>query len=257
MSEVNTDLAGCALAVHQAIGIWNLQAAHALTPADRAPTPGLLSDDQTACSFTNENIYDLANIQVPGTPAGKHLGQLVARRVAVDHLGLAASDRGRPDADEQLRQRLGAAQPVDGGGTAGDRPPQRDLAGGGGEPSARHPPPTGRPPCRRRDAAGAEVGSGGLGRAAATPARPVACPAGARPARAPGARCRGPRRSSATGARSRRSPGRRPRRRRTRARRRRSAGRRRRSGRRRRGGSSGRSRGWTGRRRRRGSRRPT
>jgi hypothetical protein len=78
MSEVNTDLAGCAFAVHQAIGIWNLQAAHALTPADRAPTPGLLSDDQTACSFTNENIYDLANIQVPGTPAGKHLGQLVA-----------------------------------------------------------------------------------------------------------------------------------------------------------------------------------
>ena len=40
MSEVNTDLAGCALAVHQAIGIWNLQATHALTPADRAPTPG-------------------------------------------------------------------------------------------------------------------------------------------------------------------------------------------------------------------------
>ena len=37
-----------------------------------------MSDDQAACSFTNENIYDLANIQVPGTPAGKHLGQLVA-----------------------------------------------------------------------------------------------------------------------------------------------------------------------------------
>ena len=78
MSEVNTDLAGCALAVRQAIGIWNLQAAHALTSADRAPTPGLLSDDQTACSFTNQNIYDLANIQVPGTLAGKHVGQLVA-----------------------------------------------------------------------------------------------------------------------------------------------------------------------------------
>ena len=40
MSEVNTDLGPCALAVHQAVGIWNLQAAHALTPADRAPTPG-------------------------------------------------------------------------------------------------------------------------------------------------------------------------------------------------------------------------
>ncbi len=78
MSEVNTDLGPCALAVHQAVGIWNLQVTHALTPAERAPTPGLLGDDQTACSFTNENIYDLAGIQVPGTAAGKQLGQLVA-----------------------------------------------------------------------------------------------------------------------------------------------------------------------------------
>jgi hypothetical protein len=78
MSEVNTDLAPCALAIHQAVGIWNLQATHELTPQDRAPTPGLLGDDQTACSFTNENIYDLADIQVPGTAAGKQLGQLVA-----------------------------------------------------------------------------------------------------------------------------------------------------------------------------------
>src|SRR5580698_495665 len=73
-----TDLAGCALAVHQAIGIWDLQAAHKLTTAERAPTPGLLSDDQTACSFTNEDIFDLTGIQVPGTPAGKQLGQMVA-----------------------------------------------------------------------------------------------------------------------------------------------------------------------------------
>jgi hypothetical protein len=79
MSEVNTDLAPCALAIRQAIGIWNLQAAHQLTPADRAPTPGLLSDDQTACSFTSEDIFDLTtNIQVPGTTAGKKLGQLIA-----------------------------------------------------------------------------------------------------------------------------------------------------------------------------------
>ena len=78
MSEVNADLGPCALAVNQAVGIWDLQAAHRLTAADRAPTPGLLSDDQAACSFTNEDIYDLANVQVPGTPAGKHLGQMVA-----------------------------------------------------------------------------------------------------------------------------------------------------------------------------------
>ena len=78
MTEVNTDLGPCALAVHQAIGIWNLQAAHTLTAADRAPTPGLLSDDQTACSFTSENIFDLSDIEVPGTPAGKDLGQMIA-----------------------------------------------------------------------------------------------------------------------------------------------------------------------------------
>lgn len=78
MSEVNADLSPCSYSVHQALGIWKLQAAHQLSPADRAPTPGLLGDDQSACSFTNEGIYDLASIQVPGTPAGKELGQLVA-----------------------------------------------------------------------------------------------------------------------------------------------------------------------------------
>ncbi len=78
MSEVNSDLSPCSYAVHQALGIWQLQAAHQLSAADRAPTPGLLGDDQSACSFSNEGIYDLANIQVPGTPAGKELGQMVA-----------------------------------------------------------------------------------------------------------------------------------------------------------------------------------
>jgi hypothetical protein len=78
MTEVNSDLAPCALAVNQAVGIWNLQAAHRLTPAERAPTPGLLSDDQAACSLTSEGIFDLSGIQVPGTSAGKHLGEMVA-----------------------------------------------------------------------------------------------------------------------------------------------------------------------------------
>lgn len=78
MSEINGDLAPCALAIHQAVGIWTLQAAHQLTPADRAPTPGLLGDDQTACSFASEGIDDLADVQPPGTPAGKHLGDMVA-----------------------------------------------------------------------------------------------------------------------------------------------------------------------------------
>ena len=79
MSEVNSDLQPCAYAVRQAVGIWALEVHHQLSAAERAPTPGLLSDDQSACSFTNQSIYDLTtNIQVPGTTAGKDLGDLIA-----------------------------------------------------------------------------------------------------------------------------------------------------------------------------------
>jgi hypothetical protein len=79
MTEVNSDLEPCVYAIHQALGIWALEASHRLTPAERAPTPGLLSDDQSACSFTNQGINDLtANIQVPGTAAGNELGNVIA-----------------------------------------------------------------------------------------------------------------------------------------------------------------------------------
>jgi hypothetical protein len=78
MSEVNSDLKPCAYAIHQALGIWKLETEHRLSAAARAPTPGLLSDDQSACSFTSEGIYDLTNMQVPGTSAGKELGDLIA-----------------------------------------------------------------------------------------------------------------------------------------------------------------------------------
>ncbi len=81
MTEVNSDLAPCALAIHQAVGIWTLQESHRLTAADRAPTPGLLGDDQTACSFASEGINDLSDVQVPGTAAGKHLGDMVATTI--------------------------------------------------------------------------------------------------------------------------------------------------------------------------------
>jgi len=79
MSEVNSDLQPCAYSIHQALGIWALAATHQLSAADRAPTPGLLGDDQSACSLTNESTYDLAsNIQTPSTAAGKELAQVIA-----------------------------------------------------------------------------------------------------------------------------------------------------------------------------------
>ena len=51
---------------------------------------GLLSDDQSACSFTNEDIFDLTNVQVPETTAGKQLGQMVATATLWTHLGRTA-----------------------------------------------------------------------------------------------------------------------------------------------------------------------
>jgi hypothetical protein len=107
MSEVNSDLSPCSYAVHQALGIWALQAAHQLSAADRAPTPGLLGDDQSACSFTNEGIYDLANIQVPGTPAGKELGQMVATVTL-----WTTSDALRAIEDVQTLMNAGGDRPV-------------------------------------------------------------------------------------------------------------------------------------------------
>lgn len=78
MTEVNSDLQPCAYSIRQALSIWALASTHRLSAADQAPTPGLLSDDQSACSLTNQSVYDLAsNIQPPSTPAGKQLGQLI------------------------------------------------------------------------------------------------------------------------------------------------------------------------------------
>jgi hypothetical protein len=81
MSELNPDLAPCALAVHEALEIWGDQSAHTLSAANQAESASLLRDDQNACSFTDESIFDLSNIEVPGSPAGKDMGDLVATSI--------------------------------------------------------------------------------------------------------------------------------------------------------------------------------
>jgi hypothetical protein len=78
MSEVNGDLSPCGYAVRQAVDIWILQETGRLEPTQRAGTPGILSDDQSACSLTNQGVYDLSDLQVPGTTAGKYVGEMVA-----------------------------------------------------------------------------------------------------------------------------------------------------------------------------------
>jgi hypothetical protein len=51
---------------------------NSLNASDKAETPAMLRDDQSACSFTSSSIYDLSNVEGTGTPAGKNIGNVVS-----------------------------------------------------------------------------------------------------------------------------------------------------------------------------------
>ena len=75
MSEVNTDLAPCAYAIRQAIRhLESPGGASAHAGRTGSDARACSSDDQSACSFTNEDIFDLANIQVAATTGGQVAG---------------------------------------------------------------------------------------------------------------------------------------------------------------------------------------
>lgn len=76
ISEINTDLAPCVYSIHEALTFYSEESG-GLSPADQAQIPGLLRDDQNACSYTNANIYELSDIDLLDTPAGKQVGQAV------------------------------------------------------------------------------------------------------------------------------------------------------------------------------------
>jgi hypothetical protein len=77
MAEINTDIAPCAYAVKESFSIHSQQIAGSLTISDLREAPSLLRDDLAACSFTDDSIFELSNIEVPGSAAGKRLGDLV------------------------------------------------------------------------------------------------------------------------------------------------------------------------------------
>lgn len=77
MQEVNEDIAPCAFAAKESFTIHQEQVAGSLTTADMHAAPGLLSQDLDACSFTDDSIFELSTIEVPGSAAGKRLGDLV------------------------------------------------------------------------------------------------------------------------------------------------------------------------------------
>ena len=74
ISEINTDVAPCLFSVREALTLYSDESGR-LSPAHRAQIPGLLRDDQNACSYTNSSIFDLSNIDLLGSRAGKMVGQ--------------------------------------------------------------------------------------------------------------------------------------------------------------------------------------
>jgi hypothetical protein len=77
MGEINTDLSPCAFAASESFSIYSDLTHGTVTASQKVSVPGLLQDDQSACSFTDSSIYDLSNIEVPGSAAGREIGDLV------------------------------------------------------------------------------------------------------------------------------------------------------------------------------------
>jgi len=77
IGEINSDVAPCLFSVREALTLYGDETAGTLSSAHRAEIPALLRDDQTACSYTNDSIFELSDIDVPGSAAGKHVSQAV------------------------------------------------------------------------------------------------------------------------------------------------------------------------------------
>lgn len=78
IKEVNTDLAPCDYAIHEAYGFRADQLDGTLSASDAARLPTLLRDDEMACSYAGPTISDLTSIESPGTVANEPLGEMLA-----------------------------------------------------------------------------------------------------------------------------------------------------------------------------------
>jgi hypothetical protein len=77
MQQINAGIDGCSYGVKETFTIYQDLKRGTLTSSDRSEVPAMMRDDQTACSFTSSDIYDLSNVEGTGTPAGKNIGNVV------------------------------------------------------------------------------------------------------------------------------------------------------------------------------------
>jgi len=78
IKQVNADIAPCAYSVSEAFTIYGDLTANSLTADNRARVPTLLGDDQAACSLTNQYIFALSDIEIPGSASGRQLADVVS-----------------------------------------------------------------------------------------------------------------------------------------------------------------------------------
>jgi len=79
LKEINTDVAPCGYAINETFLIHHDQFAGTLTPSNRQAATKMLTDDQTACSFTSHSVFDLTNnVQVQDTASGKFVDRMLS-----------------------------------------------------------------------------------------------------------------------------------------------------------------------------------
>ena len=91
IKQINLDLAPCNYAISEIYHYYATKIAGSATPLQAQKYPKWMTDDQTACSFTSGEIYDLTNnFQALDTTAGKHIDNmhtLVVTWITSDALG--------------------------------------------------------------------------------------------------------------------------------------------------------------------------
>ena len=133
MTQLNTDVGPCSYAVGESITIYRDLRAHTLTPAQSRQVPGLLRDDQAACSFTDDSVYQLSTIDVPGSASGRDIGQVVSTVTLWATSDALSAIEGDPGPRLQPGRRGRQAAPRPPGAVADPGPlPGRVPAGGGG-----------------------------------------------------------------------------------------------------------------------------
>jgi hypothetical protein len=113
VQEVNADVGPCAYAANESFTIYGDLKAHSLSQGDISRVPGLLRDDQTACSFTSDSIYELtSDIDVSGSASGKPLGEMVGTVTlwatsdalsAIESIQILSTDPGNKSVLRQLQ----------------------------------------------------------------------------------------------------------------------------------------------------------